>query len=346
MTGSLTATLWKSWVPCKPRCVRLAYLMRRSASSTLRPLQAITTTSCRPRCGGYTFRDQSAPNDRQMPQQWPPQQPWQPQQVVVQHKTAGAAKGCLMRRGRARTPPVPEIFSPLVLATTVLTVLIVLGAFSGCSEQDAPTPTPIMVTVTATPSPTPSSTAQPTASPKRRAQSPARFDHFVVTVDDLRRASPSEVRLLAKVCVRSLPPDPQGDRTRISWDPWSVRARSRMIDAGPAHATFKGAFPPDATYRVGQCASGWIPFFTRGTLTTIKYSNGVGDVAIWDADRLDRKPEIRAKSSPTPQRSTAPTRRLVTPGAFCTPEGATSRTSTGTPMVCKSKDGDQPRWRR
>ena len=105
-----------------------------------------------------------------------------------------------------------------------------------------------------------------------------------------------------------------------------------MIDAGPAHATFKGAFPPDATYRVGQCASGWIPFFTRGTLTTIKYSNGVGDVAIWDADRLDRKPEIRAKSSPTPQRSTAPTRRLVTPGAFCTPR------------ALPAEPAPEPRW--
>jgi hypothetical protein len=129
----------------------------------------------------------------------------------------------------------------------IMTVLIALSAFTGC-EEDAPPPS-VVVTVTATPSPTTSSqtassTAQPSASPNKRAHSQAKFDHFVVTVDDLQRRNSSEVRLLAKVCVRSLPPDPQGNRTRISWDPRSVRAKSRMIDADPTHSTFKGAFPP------------------------------------------------------------------------------------------------------
>ena len=35
-----------------------------------------------------------------MSQQWPPQQPWQPQREVVQHKTSGAAKGCLMKNSQ------------------------------------------------------------------------------------------------------------------------------------------------------------------------------------------------------------------------------------------------------
>jgi hypothetical protein len=227
-----------------------------------------------------------------------------------------------------------------------MTGLIVLSAFTRCSEEDTPSPPPSVVTVE-TASPTPSSTAHPSASTKpKRAHSQAKFDHFMVTVDDLERVNSSEVRLLAKVCVRSLPPDPQGKRTRISWDPWSVRARAKMIDADPAHATFKGAFPPDDIYRVGQCASGWIPFLARGSVTKIKYSNGVGDGAVWDADHLDRKPEIRAKRSPTPQKPTPPTRGNVHQGAFCTPEGATGRTSAGTPMVCKGKHGDQPRWVR
>jgi hypothetical protein len=229
-----------------------------------------------------------------------------------------------------------------------IVLAMIVSAFSGCSEgEDAPSsePSPSVVTVKATPSPTLSSTAQPSASPKKRAHSRAKFDHFVVTVDDLQRRNSSEVRLLAKVCVRSLPPDPQGDRTRISWDPWSVRADTRMIDADPAHSSFKGSFPPDDTYRVGQCASGWIPFLARGTVTKIKYANGVGDVAVWDADHLNRKPEIRAKRSPTPKRSTTPT-RTVHPGAYCEPRGATGRTRAGTPMVCKGKLGDEPRWRR
>jgi hypothetical protein len=232
-------------------------------------------------------------------------------------------------------------------------VLLASLLLLGCSaDEDAPPspPPPTVVTVTATPSPTPSGTAQPSASPHKRAHSQAKFKHFVVTVDDLERRNSSEVRLLAKVCVRSLPPDPQGDRTRISWDPWQVRSQGRMIDADPAHATFKGAFPPDHTYRKGQCAEGWIPFLARGTVSKIKYSNGVGDVGVWDAAHLDRKPEMRHRSvSPKPsklQRSTSPEPRAVTPGAFCEPEGATGRTSAGTPMICTSKGpGTRPRWR-
>lgn len=39
--------------------------------------------------------------------------------------------------------------------------------------------------------------------------------------------------------------------------------------------------------------------------------------------------------------------RVVTPGAFCSPEGATGVTSAGTPMECVRKEGeDQARWRQ
>lgn len=36
----------------------------------------------------------------------------------------------------------------------------------------------------------------------------------------------------------------------------------------------------------------------------------------------------------------------VHPGSFCSQEGATGVTTKGTPMVCISRDGDRPRWRR
>lgn len=49
-------------------------------------------------------------------------------------------------------------------------------------------------------------------------------------------------------------------------------------------------FPSDATYRVGQCASGWIPFIIRGKLDTVRYANGIGDKAVWDAANLGQKP--------------------------------------------------------
>ncbi len=40
--------------------------------------------------------------------------------------------------------------------------------------------------------------------------------------------------------------------------------------------------------------------------------------------------------------------QVVTPGAFCSPQGATGVTSAATPMVCTTTadDPDQPRWRR
>ena len=209
MTGSLTATLWKSGVPCKPRCVRLAYRCRRSASSTLRPLQAITTTSCRPRCGGYTFRDQSAPDPDATA-------------MATAAALATAAGGC-PTQDRWRRKRLPDETWPRPDPSSARNFLTACPRDDRADRADCPrcllwvlrTGRPDADTdhgdrhSDSKPDPPPS-TAQPTASPKRRAQSPARFDHFVVTVDDLRRASPSEVRLLAKVCVRSLPPDPQG----------------------------------------------------------------------------------------------------------------------------------------
>lgn len=100
----------------------------------------------------------------------------------------------------------------------------------------------------------------------------------------------SRVRLLAKVCVNSLPPDPQGNRTRISWDPWSIQVGSRAVRPNAAGATGTGSFPADATYKVGQCASGWIPFATNAKITRISYHNGVGDTAVWNPTNLAAKP--------------------------------------------------------
>jgi hypothetical protein len=191
-----------------------------------------------------------------------------------------------------------------------VTVLIGLPAILGlvCScASDQPTaeldqlPSPGTPTAAATPkaegSKAPPAKPKATAKPKARASgSSAKFQHFTVTVSEIERETSSEVRVLAKVCVRSLPPDPQGDRTRISWDPWSIRAGSRTLSADPSHSAFRGALPPDKTYRVGQCASGWIPFFTRADATSIKYANGVGDVAVWDANHPSRTPKLGRKA--------------------------------------------------
>jgi outer membrane biosynthesis protein TonB len=66
-----------------------------------------------------------------------------------------------------------------------------------------------------------------------------------------------------------------------------------------------------------------------------------------------RKPAVKATThqpapkpttkKPTPKPTTA---GAVHPGAFCSPEGATGRTSKGTPMRCTRKAGeDRARWR-
>jgi hypothetical protein len=122
--------------------------------------------------------------------------------------------------------------------------------------------------------------------------SSASFEHFKVSVTQVSRNS-SQLRLQAKVCVKSLPPDPQGNRTRISWDPWSIRAGSRTIEPDVNAAPLEKEFPADATYRVGECASGWIPFATNRTVTRIVYANGVGDRAVWDAANLAAQPTTR-----------------------------------------------------
>jgi hypothetical protein len=231
---------------------------------------------------------------------------------------------------------------------------MLIGGIAGGAEDEDPAP-PIVPTTTTASSPTATPSPGRTDTAKPPAHSRAKFTNFVVTIDDLQRKNSSEVRLLAKVCVRKLPPDPQGNRTRISWDPWSVRSGGKAIKADPAHSEFKGAFTPDHTYKVDQCAKGWIPFLARGEVSKIKYANGLGDVAVWDAKHLDRKPEIRArapkptpKPKPSPKRSTAPApTRTVHPGAYCSLEGSTGVTEAGTPMVCTSKGpGTRPRWRQ
>ncbi|MGH3390811.1 MAG: protein kinase domain-containing protein, partial [Actinomadura sp.] len=59
-----------------------------------------------------------------------------------------------------------------------------------------------------------------------------------------------------------------------------------------------------------------------------------------------KTPTRRPRPTGTSSASSSPSPQVVTPGAFCAPEGATGVTSAGTPMRCTRKAGeDQPRWR-
>lgn len=118
----------------------------------------------------------------------------------------------------------------------------------------------------------------------------ATFQHFEVTVRKVRRSD--DIQVLAEVCVLSLPPDPQGNRTRISWDPWSVWTGSKSVDAARSAARLEGGFPAERTFRVGECASGWIPFPTKVRPVRINYKNGLGDIAVWDAEHPEIDPRI------------------------------------------------------
>jgi hypothetical protein len=139
-----------------------------------------------------------------------------------------------------------------------------------------------------TPRKNPSDSSRPAVRTSAAQGASAKFEHFKVTLRQVRREA--DVQVLAEVCVRSLPPAPQGDRTRISWDPWSIRTGSKNVDARRSNAALKSGFPPEGTYRVGECASGWIPFPTTAWPARIAYKNGVGDVAVWDVDSLEEDP--------------------------------------------------------
>lgn len=206
-------------------------------------------------------------------------------------------KAVLGTHGRAHS----SLRHRLAVSLVVLAGVYVLSACA--SGQGAPSPhstgaetattatRPAATQPTAsTAAPSASTTASPSQSPVGKQGSSATFEHFKVTVDGISYTSESRALVHAKVCVRSLPPNPQGDRTRISWDPWSVTAGTEAAKAGNRGESPAGMFPSDRTYKVGQCASGVLPFVVEGEVDTVRYANGVGDKAIWDADNLDRDP--------------------------------------------------------
>jgi hypothetical protein len=172
------------------------------------------------------------------------------------------------------------------LVSVALVSLVALNLKGGDQSQTATSSRSALGTPSSTKSPTTKSKPTPKAS-----GSSATFKNFRVTVSRIE-GNGSTVNVQAKVCVRKLPPDPQGDRTRISWDPWSLRTSSGIVHPKLSKPSHSHLYPSDETYRLGECASGWIPFVTSSSIRKVRYANGVGSVAIWDAANLDKKPQV------------------------------------------------------
>jgi hypothetical protein len=144
------------------------------------------------------------------------------------------------------------------------------------TTQAAPQPVPAEETKA---QPVPEKTTKP--KPARKLAQVAHFEHFNVRIVGTT-GDPDFYNLQAEVC---LVDDVKGAPTRISTDPWSVRANGRSFTRkiNPEIGTV-GNFPREAKYREGECAYGWMSFPTNGLkVTKIKYSNSLGDVAVWDA---------------------------------------------------------------
>lgn len=200
----------------------------------------------------------------------------------------------------ARRGPWLALAAAAALAGIVVGVLLTNGGPLGRGPVGLPptvnrsaspvaTPTASRV-VTPVPRPTPVATT-PSSSPLTGGSlalgETAVFEHFEVTVaqvDSYVDRSAAEV----KVCVRSLPPDPTGDTTRVSIDPWRVLAGPTELPARAPRRPSPADYPVETFLRVGECAEGTIEFPAPDPglrLRAVRYLNFLGDRAEWPVSR-------------------------------------------------------------
>jgi hypothetical protein len=117
----------------------------------------------------------------------------------------------------------------------------------------------------------------------------AHFDNFDVTViKTLMDPDYYGYVIKLKVCVTKLPAGSTGGKTRISWDPWSVtttkHTRYPSVQEDPPPDTFPRPYQSEGRFKLGECASGWLPFWsvtTKDKIISINYDNSLGDHARW-----------------------------------------------------------------
>jgi hypothetical protein len=144
-----------------------------------------------------------------------------------------------------------------------------------------PTPTP---TPTAPPSSPPASSTPPRGGPLALGET-ATFENFEVTVTRVSTyVDRSTAR--ARVCVRKLPPDPTGQTTRVSIEPWAIAVGERTLAARKPAEPSPSDYPVETFLRVGECVQGWIEFPAvpeDAPLRSVRYENSLGDRAEWNA---------------------------------------------------------------
>lgn len=197
--------------------------------------------------------------------------------------------------GRPRAA-VPAGLAALLLMATGCVVVTTGG---GSASPEVPQSASPAAVAPADPSTKPSSPSKKSAS-----GSSVKFENFEVTVDGAQRVSAGTYAVRAKVCALSLPENPNGNRTRISRDPWSVVSAKGSVDAGSGDSEAGSDFPVETLRRAGTCASGWLPFGVRGSVKSVVYKNGVGDEAVWDTDDLSKRPVSSASRSKAAAEST------------------------------------------
>lgn len=91
-----------------------------------------------------------------------------------------------------------------------------------------------------------------------------------------------------KVCVNHLPPGSSHGKTRISWDPWTITtnhgSQHPSVQEDAPLPTFPRNNQSAGRFAVGECATGYLPFFSvklNDTITSIDYRNSLGDKASW-----------------------------------------------------------------
>ena len=191
----------------------------------------------------------------------------------------------------------------LALAAAAVLVGVVAGV--GVSQRTVLGPGPVgvpspvstgTVPVTETPGP-PSAVPRSSTSPSGRSVSvpdpsearlrtlgeTAVFANFEVTVTQVR-SYVDRTAARAKVCVRALPPDPTGETTRVSIDPWALVAGEVGRPARRPASPSVSDYPVEAYLRVGQCVEGWIEFSAPpwdAPVRSVRYENSLGDRAEW-----------------------------------------------------------------